>query len=182
MIRLRILACLVLCTGALTALPFAQQDGDAITAKSGEFEISVARILAGTWSESRPSAQGASFVEEIWSAPHGDNVVGSFRWLGPDGKASMYELLTITQEQDGVFLRLRHFGPSLEAWEERDEPKTLRLTEATKEKLVFVGHAHCADLAGVTYERPEPNVLAIEVAFVEESSRAPLQFRLERAE
>jgi hypothetical protein len=141
--------------------------------------LAVAATLAGTWVERRPTAQGSVYVEEIWSAPQGDNVVGSFRWLGPDGKASMYELLVITQEEDGTYLRLRHFGADLGAWEERDAPKTLRLAEAADGRLVFRAHAHCGDLAGVTYDRSEEDVLAIAVTFAGE--RSPLEFRLRRA-
>lgn len=142
--------------------------------------IALAAMLEGAWVERRAQASGTSHVEELWSAPAGDNVMGSFRWLAPDGSAAMYELLVITQEEQGLFLRLRHFGAELAAWEERDEPKTLRLARAEPNRLVFEAHAHCGDLARVTYDRSEQDVLAIEVAFVEGGGRPPLRFRLRR--
>lgn len=188
--QLLIVASLALCAGwQAFASPFESstpvQDepvlGDALEVEP-EPSIDLAKMLAGVWREQREGSAGPAHVEEIWSAPQGDNVMGCFRWVAPDGKASMYELLAITAQEDGLFLRLRHFGADLGAWEERDAPKTLRLVEHGPGRLVFAAHEHCADLASVTYDRSEPDVLAIEVAFVSESSRAPLRFRLRRAE
>lgn len=142
--------------------------------------IAVAALLEGAWVERRTQASGTSHVEEIWSAPAGDNVMGTFRWLAPDGSAAMYEILVITQEEQGIFLRLRHFGADLVAWEERDAPKTLRLAKAEERRLVFEAHAHCGDLARVTYDRSQEDLLAIEVAFEAQGGRPPLRFRLAR--
>ncbi len=149
-------------------------------AEPSEPTIAVAAMLEGAWVERRAQAGGTSHVEEVWSAPAGDNVMGTFRWLAPDGSAAMYEILVLTAEKEGIFLRLRHFGPDLVAWEERDAPKTLRLARAEPRRLVFEAHAHCGDLARVTYDRSEEDVLAIEVAFEAEGGRPPLRFRLAR--
>lgn len=143
--------------------------------------IAIAARLAGTWRETRAGRAGDSLVEEIWSAPSGNNVVGAFRWLGPEGTAYLYELLTISAEPDGIFLRLRHFDPRLVAKEARDEPQTLRLERSTPELLRFAAHAHCDELESVTYDRSEEDVLAIEVVFTAADGRPPLRFRLLRA-
>lgn len=185
--KLPTILCCVLPLGLVPFLPRAvpvPQDGGLsdVAAEPRVPPIEVAAVLAGTWSQQRAQAGGVSLVEEIWSTPQGDNAVGTFRWLAPDGRASMYEILVITREEEGLFLRLRHFGPDLEAWEERDAPKTLRLAEHDGGRLHFRAHAHCGDLSAVTYDRSEEDVLGIEVAFDPKSSRPPLRFRLRRAE
>jgi hypothetical protein len=182
--HLRSASLLALAAAPALALPTLLSQEPA--ADPGAPTIAVAAMLEGVWSERRSAGDpldGAarSLVEELWSAPAGNNVVGAFRWLDPDGRASMFELLTITAEPDGVYLRLRHFGSDLTAWEEPEEPKTLRLTEHGPTQLVFTAHAHAGDLAAVTYDRSTTDVLAIEVTFDAALGRPPLEFRLERA-
>lgn len=131
-------------------------------------------FLVGTWQ----GEMGGDFVEEIWSAPRAGAMMGMFRWTAPDGTPRMYELLTITHEDDQTILRLRHFTSSLVAWEEKDAPIQLHLTESAPNAARFVNHAEEQRLESISFARTDDEGLAIDVAFRESSGRPPLNFRL----
>jgi hypothetical protein len=87
--------------------------------------------LVGRWQ----SPEGDRVLsEEHWSAPAGGAMIGMFR-LVSGGKPSVYELILIEEEADGVWMRLRHFQPQMVAREQ--EPIKLKLTSSANEKLVF---------------------------------------------
>lgn len=133
-------------------------------------------FLAGAWS----SDSVGSLTEEHWSSPHGTSIMGMFRWCKPDGTPSMFEILTITAEAEGVLLRLRHYSPALVAKEDKDKPLVLKLDSVKDNKAVFVAHSDTGKLSRITYHAPEADRLNIEVAFSEESKRPPLKFNLKR--
>src|SRR5690349_1534143 len=84
-------------------------------------------FMAGTWR----GTVDKSFVEEIWSEPHGNNMMGSFRWLKEDGTPAMFELLTLTKDADAVRMRLRHHTGVLAAKEPLDQPLVFKLVESS---------------------------------------------------
>ena len=106
---------------------------------------------------------GDNVVEEQWSGARGTSMMGMFRWLVADGSPYMFELMTMTQEEGGVVLRLRHFGAGLEAKEEKDKPMVMRLGEAEAGKrAVFVAEPGAAGQASrVIYERTGPRTCLI---------------------
>lgn len=133
-------------------------------------------FLAGTW---QGSANGG-YVEEIWSAAVGNSIVGSFRWLKPDGSAAMFELLTITSEGDEVRLRLRHFSPTLAAKEPVDQPMTLLLAEHGPQRALFRSEKDAGSLDHIAYVVKD-DVLHIDVAFAaSDPPRPPLRFELQK--
>lgn len=143
-------------------------------ARSGEERAGIEALgfLAGSW---RGEMNG-SFVEENWSRPEGNNIIGTFRWLKKDGTPAMFEMLTITREADVTRLRLRHYSPTLAAKEERDQPMTLRLAEVSGKRAVFEAERDAGDLARIVYE-VKGEELAISVQFVKEE-RGSLEFKL----
>ena len=147
--------------------PRAQQSGkDTLTIASVAF-------MAGQWK----GGMDGGIAEEHWSKPQGNNVMGMFRWLKPDGTPAMFEILTITEESGSVFLRLRHFSARLGANEEKDDPMTLKLAEATATKAVFRGIDTEKRLAACIYEKTGAGELKITVEFPD-PTREPLHFTL----
>lgn len=144
-------------------------------------------FMAGRWVQ----AEGGNRTEEHWSAPHGDSMIGMFRWCD-DAKASMVEMLTVTAELDAegkpqTVLRLRHFSPALEPW--KSEPKALALRyDAAQSKAgdaLFVayeidGASSAGKLLSVRYSSPEPDRFSIVVSFAAETQREPLVFEMKR--
>jgi hypothetical protein len=159
----------------------AEPEASAQTSSPAAAPVADLAFLAGAW-----TGDMGGYVEETWSAPQGNNIVGSFRWLKPDGTPTMFEILTITQESDATRLRLRHFSPTLSAKEEADKPMTLKLAERTGTKAVFRAEKDAGALEQIVYE-VTGDTLAIDVIFAppapptEAKTRKPLQFRLKRA-
>lgn len=138
------------------------------------FTISSVAFMAGAW-----RSDEGGVTEEHWSAPAGNNVMGMFRWLKPDGTPMIFEILTITQETQGVVLRLKHFSATLVGKEEKADSMTLILSQAAPTKAVFKAAATEKRLAAVTYERPTKDALHVTVEFPD-PSREPLKFELAR--
>jgi len=90
--------------------------------------------IEGTW---RGEAEGV-VMEETWSAPMADSMVGSFRFI-QDDQAMFYELM-IMELVDGVpTMRLKHFDPGLVGWEKRKKAVSFTLSAyETETWAVFV--------------------------------------------
>ena len=144
--------------------------------------IAIARLapLAGTWQ----GFVGDSFVEEIWSTPQGNTIMGCFRWCDAKRNPTMLEMLLIREEADAVRLRLRHYSPTLVGKEEKDAPITMRLVSAEGSVFLFEAEKHAGDLVSIRYT-VDGDALDIEVAFAApaegKSQRPPLRFQLKRA-
>lgn len=65
--------------------------------------------LAGQWHGS----EGTAKTEEHWMRPVGDNMTGMFRKVTAEGAVSFVEIMTITTETTGTFLRIRHLDTQL---------------------------------------------------------------------
>jgi hypothetical protein len=91
-------------------------------AKSPEATLADMAWLAGHWAA--PALGGEA--EEIWSPPKAGSMMGMYR-LVRDGKPVFYELLTLVEEGGSLILRLKHFGPDLTGWEEKEKTVDFRL-------------------------------------------------------
>ena len=70
-------------------------------------------FLVGRW-------EGEAFggwVEESWGPAKAGSMLGSFR-LVVDGQTSFYELMVIEAVEGRPTLRVKHFSPDLEPWEQ----------------------------------------------------------------
>jgi hypothetical protein len=130
--------------------------------------------LAGPW---RGGAADKAAFEEHWAEPAGSAMVGMFRLL-QGGKPVLYELLLLEEAADGVWLRLRHYGPQMA---DRDkEPIRLKLAEVSDRKAVFENPDHDKPKR-ITYEREPPDVLTATVETVRDGKPAQFRLRMERA-
>lgn len=100
-------------------------------------------------------------VDEHWTTPAAGSMTGMFRWIR-NGKLLLHEILLLEQMEDHVELRLRHFGSSLEAWE--DEPVVFTLTEIEANRALFVREVdgglqrltYTADDGAISFTLAEP--------------------------
>ena len=90
--------------------------------------------LAGQWTG--PALGGRS--EEMWTRPDGGSMQGMYR-LVKDGKVVFYELLTLTEKDGSVALRLKHFNPDLTGWEEKATVLEFPLLKITTTEAHFDG-------------------------------------------
>ena len=75
-------------------------------------------------------------IEEVWSAPRGDSMMGMFAFT-KEGRARFYEFLLIEQTASGPVLRLKHFNPGLIGWEEKAEVYSYPLIGLSPRIAVF---------------------------------------------
>ena len=87
--------------------------------------------LAGEWH----GTWGPRLATEAWTPPHAGVMLGSFQ-LSENGKTLVLELFTLTEDAGALKLHIRHFTPSLLAWEKQD-PAALNLQSADAKSVVF---------------------------------------------
>ncbi|UMB54741.1 DUF6265 family protein [Lutibacter sp. A64] len=97
-------------------------------------------------------------TEEIWTAPLGKSMMGSFKLVVED-TVQFYELCTITEENNSLLLRIKHFDKNLNGWEEKDTSIEFPLVKIEKNKVYF---------DDLTFEKISENELVIYVIFKEE--------------
>lgn len=107
--------------------------------------------IAGHWIGEAFGGQ----TEEVWTSPLGDSIMGSFK-LVVNGKVEFYELCTISEENETLFFRLKHFHNDMKGWEEKDETITAQLVKIEGQKAYF---------DDFTFERIGKNELNIYVVF-----------------
>lgn len=90
--------------------------------------------LVGRW-------EGEAFggrCEEIWAPPSAGSMVGMFK-VWKEGRVSFYEIETITIDDAGISLNVKHFNEDLTGWEEKDEVARFPFLSAGKDELRFEG-------------------------------------------
>ena len=78
----------------------------------------------------------ADRIEEVWSDAQPGMMLGMFRWHR-DGQPRFYELCSVEPEEDRLVFRIKHFGPGLNGWEEKDDAVTLDLVAAHDGEAIF---------------------------------------------
>ena len=107
---------------------------DSTNTISPQAHISQIAWLAGHW-------QGEAFggkTEEMWSAPDGGAMMGSFR-LVADGIVKFYELQVIREVNETLELNLKHFNADMTGWEEKEKVVTFKLVKVEENKVFFEG-------------------------------------------
>jgi hypothetical protein len=113
--------------------------------------------VAGAWT----GTLGDRTIEQHWSAPLGGSIIAMYRSIQAN-RATLYELLAIEQEGEGVVLRIKHFapGPGLVSREAKDESANNRLVSLTGRMAVFEGD-DAAKPVRITFTSPDPATLNI---------------------
>ncbi len=132
-------------------------------------------FLKGTWCGK--SASG-SYVEEFWSGPQGDSIIGHCRFI-KDGKTTFYELLTIVSTPGGISLRMRHFDKAFKGWDEKDEAGDCVLINSSANEAVFDNNMSQHKVR-VTYRRAGPKSLNVSIEDTRDgkTSSYPFEYHL----
>jgi hypothetical protein len=93
-------------------------------------------------------------VEEHWTKPSGDSMVGMFRLVGANGKMIVSELLLIEQRGKHVVYSFRHFGPGHNPWEDLDKPLVFDLIRLSPTEAIFESSVQ-TDPKRLTYTRKD---------------------------
>ncbi|MDX1393542.1 MAG: DUF6265 family protein [Gemmatimonadota bacterium] len=130
------------------------------TAPSPDASLDDLYWIAGHWTG---DAFGGE-IDEAWLGASGAAMTGVFR-LVQDGKAVMYELLLLEQDDDGeIYYRFKHVGRGWEPWEETR--LEYRLTELDGRKATFrpTGDQPVQNAPGwFTYESPSDDRLVVTI-------------------
>ena len=133
-------------------------------------------FISGDWQ----LTMGDDLLDEQWSEPSGDCLMGSFRWMKKDGLVWMYEFLTMRNENDGVTMRFRHFDGELTAWEEKTEPLALRLVELSERRAAFKHYSGDGDPWTMVFHRVDDEGLTISLVGSGEDESAGQAFAYRR--
>ena len=104
----------------------------AATDGEGEKTLDALSFIAGRWIGRSENGM----IEEVWTAPEGNAMIGLFRMVG-GGEARFYEFQSITLEDDGPVLRIKHFNPDMVGWETKDESTVFTLKSLSGQKAIF---------------------------------------------
>jgi hypothetical protein len=122
--------------------------------------------MAGHW-------KGEAFggvTEEIWSPKLGGSMMGSFKLVVED-EIQFYELMTITEENGSLMLRIKHFDKGLNGWEEKDVSEEFTLLKITDKKIYF---------DGLTLEKAGKKSIVIYVIIDEKGKKEEVPFAYKR--
>ena len=122
--------------------------------------------IQGYW---KGEAMGGQ-TEEIWSRPMGGSMMGSFKLIYQD-EIQFYEIMTISEIDQTLIMRLKHFHADLKGWEEKDETVDFKLVKITQDKVFF---------DGLTFEKISEKEINVYVIFEDEGKRNEGKFNYVR--
>ncbi len=96
--------------------------------------ISELSWIEGSW-------HGVAFggqTEEVWTAPSAGSMMGMFKLIS-EGEISFYELMTISEKEGSLHLRIKHFDKDMNGWEEKDKSVEFPLVDIKKNAVYFDG-------------------------------------------
>lgn len=127
---------IVVLSSALVMRSAAQTPTEEEAAAPGEQNVTIddAAWLAGRWVGEGFDGQ----MEEAWSPPVGGQMVGHFRYWRDD-QPQFYELLLLDVEEEGLRMRVKHFGTDMVGWEEKDDWITFEPVSVAPDALLFNG-------------------------------------------
>ena len=129
-------------------------------------EIEDVQWLAGQW---KGEALGG-VVEEIWSNPAGNAMMGSFRLVIND-TVRFYEFQLIQEVEGSLVVKVKHFNEDLTGWEEKDEYISFTLVKTENNRAYF---------EKLTYEKQDPDHLNIYLAMKTKTGFREVVFRFKR--
>ncbi len=155
----------------LIATTASAQTENTLTLSEGETgqpaSIEDVSFLLGHW-----QGEGmGGFNEEVWGQPLGGSMVGFFRHL-QSGEPSFSELMQISEGDNTLALRLKHFNPDLTGWETQDEVVTF--------PLVRIEPGEAAYFRGLTYRLVSEDQLMIYLALHNRDGVQEVSFELHR--
>ncbi len=137
-------------------------------ASSPEATLSDVEWIQGYWTGEALGGQ----VEEIWSEPLGESMMGSFK-LVQEGQVKFYEIITISEIDNTLIMRLKHFDAQLKGWEEKEETVDFKLVKLAPDRIFF---------DGLTFERVSDKEMNVYVRFESGEEHSEGKFNYHRKE
>lgn len=156
----------------LSVYPGYSQDTFSNTLRLDEHEVSPRATLQDiAWIQGHWKGEAfGGIVEEIWTPPLGGSMMCAFK-LVVNNEVRFYEIVTLSEENSTLMLRLKHFHKDLKGWEEKDETVDFPLVKVTPGKMFF---------DGFTFERISENEMNIYVIIEQEGKEREATFNYRR--
>jgi len=132
MASIKRLAASIMFVGCILVVAFSGSLTSAGGSDSAKDKLTTISWIQGSW---KATVDG-DHLDEFWSPPHADSMIGMFRWAKKDG-LWMTEMLSIVTEGDNIVLRIKHFDRAMVGWEGKDKPLTLPLVSQSDDESVF---------------------------------------------
>lgn len=137
-------------------------------------EIENLEFLAGSWR----GELGETLVEETWLPPHKGNMTGVFRMSG-EAQVDLVEIMTMTETDEGVVYRLRHFDTALVPWaSEAEGPMEARVVIVDTDTARFEIITEDTGVEAIVYD-VDGETLTAKLTFTDES-REPFTLVFDR--
>jgi hypothetical protein len=132
--------------------------------------------VAGAWT----GTVNERTVEQYWSAPLAGSIIAMYRSVR-NGKPTLYELLAIENEGEGVVLRIKHFAPGagLVSQEAKDQSMDHTLVSLEGRTAVFVGGTPDNPVR-ITFRSPDSSALNISVERQRDGKSVVTEFKYTR--
>jgi hypothetical protein len=146
----------------LLSLTAGVAEGESPMAKAPSLQVADLAWLEGRW----VGAMGDAAIEEHWSAPEGNVILGMFRLTRPleEGgdpaapRLGFSELWHVEPGPAGPRLLLRHFSPGLVGWEDEDSPLVFEPVASGPRTITWETQKPEGTVR-LTYESPDPDIL-----------------------
>lgn len=132
-------------------------------------DLDALAFLEGRW-----RGDDGLVFEEIWTGAEGGVMTAMARGVA-DGRLAVLEYIVVTQEEDAVVMRFKHYRADFSTWE-TDGPIELRLTAADPNDVTFTADPPSEGVASVRYRMTGADTLQADVDLVEEDG--PRSFSL----
>jgi len=137
------------------------------------------KLAAIAWAQgSWKTSVDGDYLDEFWSPPQADSMIGMFRWSKKD-RLWMSEMLSIVTEGETIVLRVKHFDRAMVGWEERDKPITLPLIRQTADESVFETDDK-AHLVRLTYRKTGSDTMDVILDVTEPEKNRHHEFHFKR--
>jgi len=132
--------------------------------------------VSGAWT----GMLGDRTIEQHWSAPVAGSIIAMYRSI-QGSRPTLYELLAMEQQGEGVVLRIKHFAPGagLVSREAKDESIDHALVKLGDRTAVFEGGTP-ASPARITFNSPDPATLNIAVERRRDGKSVSTEFKYKR--
>ena len=163
-------------TGALQGQAPAPSASPAGTTAPAKATVDQLAWVTGAWT----GTLNDRIIEQHWSAPLAGSIVAMYRSIRAN-KPTLYELLAIEQEGEGVVLRIKHFAPGagLVGREAKDQSIDYPLVSLGDRTAVFEGNAGGSP-ARITFRSPDTSTLDITVAGQRDGKAVATEFKYTR--
>jgi len=119
-------------------------------------------FLEGAW------RGGDDFVfEETWSPALGGVMTAMARGVNA-GKLAVLEYVVVTEEEDAVVMRFKHYNADFSTWED-DGPVTLLLTASGENDATFTADPPSETVKSIRYWMPAADTMQADIVLVEDN-------------